>query len=112
MAMEAPLSFTTLDPLEDTERFWRTYNADGKTSFTTLDPLEDTERPRSLPVDHIRDAVSPRSIRLRILKEDKPCNQYQHEHSFTTLDPLEDTERVIIAGDQCRCFEFHHARSA
>ena len=37
--------------------------------------------------------VSPRSIRLRILKEDPYLSITYEMPSFTTLDPLEDTER-------------------
>jgi len=80
--------------------------------FTTLDPLEDTERAsRAGPMDSWP-LVSPRSIRLRILKDTFTGILRGCTNSFTTLDPLEDTESVSgIRGILLR-IRFHHARSA
>jgi len=108
----------------------------GSFSFTTLDPLEDTESvrekrraragrrvsPRSIRLRILKETfrlrlddripVSPRSIRLRILKGTEINRSLENDQRFTTLDPLEDTERRSLPIDHLRNAEFHHARSA
>jgi len=63
------MSFTHVDPFEDTERWPEEYVLEhGCPGFTHVDPFEDTE---SLPRGGDRlaaDEVSPTSIRSRILK--------------------------------------------
>jgi len=60
--------FTTLDPLEDTERHQSGAPGRVDDGFTTLDPLEDTESHVEVGGVFRSSRVSPRSIRLRILK--------------------------------------------
>jgi len=56
--------------------------------------------------------VSPRSIRLRILKDLGGRITDGKTRCFTTLDPLEDTESFTPMQGRVSSLLFHHARSA
>ena len=43
-------------------------------------------------------AVTPRSIRLRILKAVSHIEYNRDMASYTALDPLEDTESTVVTG--------------
>jgi len=63
-------------------------------SFTHVDPFEDTESDRwTDDVLGRSDDVSPTSIRSRILKAYSPRKRPSGVSSFTHVDPFEDTER-------------------
>jgi len=65
-----------------------------------------------LLLEYPAELVSPRSIRLRILKVNWGLAEWQRQYGFTTLDPLEDTERCRLSLTDDFPSMFHHARSA
>jgi len=62
--------------------------------FTHVDPFEDTERDCTWLQVSLGDAVSPTSIRSRILKALFPRSRAMVASGFTHVDPFEDTERT------------------
>ena len=112
VSVVTPERFTHHDPLEDTERSnFSNPHKQEETSFTHHDPLEDTERQcrRSHPRLH---AVSPITIRLRILKEVDAGLLAGSANGFTHHDPLEDTESGVADGGAAGAVVFHPSRSA
>ena len=94
--VERCLGFTHHDPLEDTERSCQiAVRPWSSACFTHHDPLEDTERLVRWPFNFPDGAVSPITIRLRILKGNGKVGQGGRHTGFTHHDPLEDTEREM-----------------
>jgi len=106
------VGFTHHDPLEDTERaLWLHWPA-LRLCFTHHDPLEDTEsRPRQHPRPRDQ-AVSPITIRLRILKARARAPHVRSRARFTHHDPLEDTESNERLRPPNERQQFHPSRSA
>ena len=103
--------------------------------FTHVDPFEDTESDLAQAVNALTGAVSPTSIRSRILKVAGAVHGQRRGHvsptsirsrilkgdvgaqtpapgaGFTHVDPFEDTESACGDGVELPVLEFHPRRS-
>jgi len=85
--------FTHVDPFEDTESYGDVCLRPGEIKgFTHVDPFEDTERRVTAMLGDAPGAVSPTSIRSRILKAD---NEQCSADLQTVVSPTSIRSRIL-----------------